>query len=61
MHRNDGQTPHIVKYTKKREKIETVARYRPLIKLFDLLYLRFALWWLDWNLLSNPDALKKVV
>ena len=26
---------------------------------FALLYLRFALWWLDLNLLSGPDALQK--
>ena len=25
-----------------------------------MLYLRFALWWLDLNLLRGPDALKKV-
>ena len=28
-------------------------------KTFALIYLRFALWWLDLNLLSSPDALKK--
>ena len=28
--------------------------------VFALLYLRFALWWLDLNLLSGPDALEKV-
>ena len=28
--------------------------------LFALLYLQFALWWLDLNLLSGPDALQKV-
>ena len=27
--------------------------------LLALLYLRFALWWLDLNLLSGPDALQK--
>ena len=26
---------------------------------FALLHLRFALWWLDLNLLSGPDALQK--
>ena len=26
---------------------------------FAMLYLRFALWWLDFKLQSSPDALKK--
>ena len=32
---------------------------KDVIGLFALLYLRFALWWLDLNLLSGPDALQK--
>ena len=30
-----------------------------LVNVFALLYLQFALWWLDLKLQSGPDALKK--